>query len=137
MPAAARWKPDAEAITRHGTTPARTHVVAVHVGEEGLERPDPLGDAGLDAHPLVRCDHARNDVERERTLLAGHVEGHALVEVAAGQGVGARLEVRTADRRPRASHPRPAPCGSPRRDRPWSDGNRGMSHGRYISRPFR
>ena len=33
-----------------------------------------------------------NGVERERALLAGVVEGHALVEVGAGKGVGALLE---------------------------------------------
>ncbi len=82
-PAAARWKCDEVAID-----PARDHAVGedlpgvVHVGEERLERPHPLLDAALDRRPGVHLDHARQDVERERPLLAADVERDALVEVA-------------------------------------------------------
>ena len=54
----------------------------VHVVEEALQRLDALLDAGLDPRPLVHLDHAGEDVERERALLAADVEGDALVEVA-------------------------------------------------------
>ncbi len=54
----------------------------VHVVEEALERLHALLDAGLDPRPLVHLDHAGQDVERERPLLAADVEGDALVEVA-------------------------------------------------------
>ena len=53
----------------------------VHVGEEGLQRPDALLDAALDGGPGVHLDDARQDVEREGPLLTADVEGDALVEV--------------------------------------------------------
>ena len=64
----------------------------VDVVEERLQGRDPLHHTGLDDLPLVRRDDPRHGVERERPLLARVVEGDALVEVGAGQGVGALLE---------------------------------------------
>ena len=59
--------------------------VGVDVGEERLERLDPLRDAGLDGLPLRRGDHPRHQVERERPLHAADVEGHAGLGVVVGQ----------------------------------------------------
>ena len=60
----------------------------VHVGQERLQRPDPLLDAGLDRRPGLQLDDPGEHVEREGPLLAADVEGDALVEV----GVLQRLE---------------------------------------------
>lgn len=48
---------------------------AVDIGEERFERPDALRDARLSACPLRLVDHPGNGVERERSFLAGEVEG--------------------------------------------------------------
>ena len=75
-------------VRRRRDHPARDHAVVedlpgvVHVGEEQLQRPHPLLDAPLDRRPGVHLDDPRQDVERERPLLAADVEGDALVEVA-------------------------------------------------------
>lgn len=71
---------------------------SVHIREERLERPDPLGDAGLDRLPFGRCDHAGHDVERERAFDATDVEGDALVGVSAGQCFGTRAQIGGRDR---------------------------------------
>ena len=71
---------------RPGHHPGRHHLSgAVHVSQEGLQRPDPLGHPGLHRRPLRGGDHPGDDVERERPLLTADVEGDALVEVGAGQ----------------------------------------------------
>jgi hypothetical protein len=51
-----------DAVGQHG-------LLAGHVGEERLQRLDPLGDAALDDVPLVGVDDARHQVEREGPLL--------------------------------------------------------------------
>ena len=66
---------------------------AVHVGEEGLQGPDPLDDAAFDHVPLLRGDQARDQVQRKRSLLTRDVEGDPLVAEGICQGVGAAVEV--------------------------------------------
>ncbi len=79
--------------------PARDHPVVedragrVDVGEEELQGADSLLHAALDDGPRVRLDHPREDVERERPLLAADVEGDALVEVARLQRLGPSQQV--------------------------------------------
>ena len=68
-------------------------VGGVDVVEQSLQGLDPLLHAAVDDVPLRRRDDAGHDVEGERPLLTGVVERDALVEVAAGQGVGALLEL--------------------------------------------
>ncbi len=85
-----------------GDQPPRHHPVghralsAVDVGQECLERLDPLRDARAHPVPLRLGDHARRDVDRERPFLAADVERHALGEVAAGEGLraGPKLALR-------------------------------------------
>ena len=66
---------------------ARDHAVgehpplAVDVGEERLQRPDPLRHAGLDRLPLGRRDDPGHQVERERPLHPADVEGDARLGV--------------------------------------------------------
>lgn len=48
---------------------------AVGIGEERYERPDGLRDARLYACPLRLVDHPGNGVDRERSFLAGEIEG--------------------------------------------------------------
>src|SRR5690606_1437629 len=67
--------------------------VAVEVVEEGLQGADALGDAGGDPGPFVGVDHPRDRVDREGSLLPRVVEGDALVEIAAGEGLGAGAEL--------------------------------------------
>ena len=94
IPAASRWK-----WLRRADEPGGDHAVddgpllAVHVGEELLERADPLLDARLDGEPFLLLDDARHRVERERPLLAGEVEGDALGEVARRQRIGAAAQL--------------------------------------------
>ena len=111
-------------------------VPAVHVGEERLERLDPLPHAALDRLPARVVDDPRHDVERERPLLAADVERDALVEVGAGQRVDAGPQLlgaaaldrlvaapgtrRAATRRRRSSRPTPRRACSRRTGRPSS-----------------
>ena len=61
-------------VVRGGDEPARHDALAqdlawaVDVGEEHLERLDPLDDALLDAVPLLGADDARHEVERQGPL---------------------------------------------------------------------
>lgn len=70
MPNAWRWK-----CSQDVSQPLRQHAVtqdlpvAVDVGEERLQRTYPLSDTPLDLRPLVRRDHPRQQVERERPFL--------------------------------------------------------------------
>ena len=99
MPAASRRKC---ALGDH--QPARHHAVgedlarAVHVGQERLQRADPLRDAGLDVLPLGGGDDARDDVHRERPLDALQRERDALIEERAGQHVGAEPQLGAGER---------------------------------------
>ena len=60
----------------------------VDVVEEGLQRPNPLGDALGDAVPLAGGEDPGHDVERKRSLLAVQIEGDALVHEGPGQSTG-------------------------------------------------
>ena len=65
----------------------------VHVVQERLQGAHPLRDADGDQRPLLGRDHPGDGVHRERTLLAGVVEGDTLVEVAGGKGLRAGAEL--------------------------------------------
>ena len=77
----------------------------VHVGQEQLERLHPLLDAAVDRGPGVHLDDPRQDVERERPLLAADVEGDALVEVARLQRLDPTDQVRGGHRVERGAQP--------------------------------
>ncbi len=81
-----------EDLARHDTVGDRAHR-PVHVGQEPLEDPDPLADAGLDRGPLRRRKDPGDDVDGERPLLAGQVEGDAPVQERGREGVRARAQV--------------------------------------------
>ena len=63
-------------VRRRRHQPSRDHLVfqaaafAVDVGQEQFEGAYPLHDAGLDRLPLGPLDDTRDEVERERPLLA-------------------------------------------------------------------
>ena len=42
----------------------------IDVVDEGVERPDALLEAGLQAHPFLRGQHPRHDIERDQPLGA-------------------------------------------------------------------
>jgi len=96
-------RPDARhhpVVVRRGhDNPSRDHTVgerpalAVDVCEERFQGTDALGDAGLDLSPFVSEQDPRDDVERERPLLATDVERHALVDEARLEVVGARADL--------------------------------------------
>jgi hypothetical protein len=75
---------------------------AVDVGQERLQRPDPLRDTGLDDLPFGVRDDPRHDVERERALDALERERDALVEEGAGEHVGPDPELGAGQRLERA-----------------------------------
>ena len=87
-------------VVARGDQPARDDAVAqdlllaVDVVEIVLQRLDPLGDAALEPRPFGGGDHPRDQVQRERALLAGQREGDALVDEGAAQRLGAGLQVR-------------------------------------------
>ncbi len=94
MPVAARWKLVEVTTSRRGMMPSREDPArAVDVGEERLEREDPLADAALDRRPLVGGQDPRDEVERERSLLAGELERDPGVPERPVAGVAALLEV--------------------------------------------
>ena len=62
---------------------------AVDVVQEGLEGTDSLRHPLLDVPPRRRVDHAGQEIQREGLLLAADVERDALVDVAAGEELGA------------------------------------------------
>ena len=112
MPATCTRTPFAVVTPRHGTVVvARRHhegsghdagaedlAGPVDVGEEGLERPHPLAYAGLDRLPLGRAEDPRDEVERERPLLARERERDALVAKGVVARGAALLEVGVATR---------------------------------------
>ena len=61
---------------------------AVHVGQEELERPHPLGHPVGDPRPLRLGEDARDHVEREGALLAVEIERDPLVHEGSGQARG-------------------------------------------------
>ena len=89
MPAASRWKWALVRTSRRGTTPsASTWPGAVDVGQEPLQRLHPLPHRPGDGVPLDRVEDPRDQVERERALLARVGEGHAPVGEDPGELVG-------------------------------------------------
>jgi hypothetical protein len=62
-------------------------LLAVHVVEEHLERPHPLGDAAFELGPFRGGDHPWNEIERERPFLPQQGERDTLV----GEGPAERL----------------------------------------------
>ncbi len=65
----------------------------VDVRQERFQRLDPLDDPGGEDGPLRLGDDAWHQVERERALLAGQLEGDAPVPEAAVPGRAPRLEL--------------------------------------------
>jgi hypothetical protein len=68
---------------------AKDVLLAVDVVEIHLQRLDPLRDAALQPRPFGGGDHAGNEVERKRPLLAGQRKRDALVDESAAERVGA------------------------------------------------
>ena len=103
MPATARWKCDEDSDERLAgrRRPATTCCAPYTSARNASSDAHPLSDAPLDDLPVGGVDHPRHDVERERPLLTADVEGDALVEVGAGQGVGSGLQL---PRRCRGQH---------------------------------
>ena len=66
---------------------------AVHVGQEELERPHPLGHPVGDQPPLGAGEDARHHVQGERALVAIEVEGDPLVHEGPGQPRGPGRDV--------------------------------------------
>ncbi len=81
--------------------------VAVDVGHERVERAHALREAGLDARPLARGDHARHGVDDEHLVAAVGVEDHALVSAVALDGDRELLEIVAGERTQRGLRRRP------------------------------
>ena len=90
--------------------PPRQHAVGedlarpVHVGEEGLQGQHPLAHPQRDVVPLDRVDDPRDQVQRERALLARVVKGHAPVGEAPGHLVGPVPQFARVQRLQRGEH---------------------------------
>ncbi len=74
-------------------------LLAVHVGEEELQRHHPLLDPALELVPLRRRDHPGHQIQRERALLTGQREGDALVDEGAVEHIRAPRQIRDIDGR--------------------------------------
>ena len=86
----------------------------VHVGQERLERLHPLDDPRRQDRPLRLGDDPRHQVERERALLPGQLEGDAPIPEAAVPGRAPRTRTRRSPA-PAASR---GGCGPPVGERP-------------------
>ncbi len=87
----------------------------VHVGEEGLQREDPLLDAPRDQVPLDGVDHPGDEVQGEGPLLARVVVGDPAVGEHPGQLVRPETQLTRIQRLQRGEQPG---VGCPRPSRP-------------------
>ena len=70
MPCAARAKCERLAISDQGDDAGLDDLaLVVDVGDELVQRADPLGEAALELAPLVGGDDPRHEVERERAVV--------------------------------------------------------------------
>jgi len=89
----------------------------INIVEKRFEGEHALRDTGLNAHPFLLLDDARNRVERERALFAGEVERHALRQVGAREGIRSAPEIFLGHARQRAEDILVSRAGFQRRER--------------------
>ena len=77
---------------RHGAV-GEDALLAVDVGDEGVERADALAESALDRAPLLGADHARDRVDVELDLAVGGAEADAADRDLVADGRGERREV--------------------------------------------